>query len=172
MDAKEIELKLRVPSLAGLESRLEALGYRRMVPSGPEQSTLWDREGVLRARHEAVRVRSFGGRTTLTWKGPRDPDPIFKIRSEVETEVADRGALETILRALGLAPVMEMAKERALWHGNKLIVCLDQTPFGAFVELEGPPEAIISARQALGLQEAIVETRSYPTLFAAHRNQT
>ncbi len=169
MDAMEIELKVRVATLEGLEDRLRAAGFRESVPFGPEQSTLWDREGALREKRQAVRVRSYGGITSLTWKGPRSPDPMLKIRPEVETQVANREALEAILRALDLAPTMEMTKVRATWVAAGLMVCLDQTPFGCFVEIEGSQEAILVTRSALGLDDAEVETRSYPALFEQFR---
>jgi adenylate cyclase, class 2 len=167
-DGMETELKVRVPSLEGLGARLGNLGFVPLHPAQPEHSTLWDLDGRLHSRGEALRVRVYGGRTLLTWKGPRRPDPCLKIRPERETEVADRGELEAILRALGYAPVLEMVKERAVHSRTDATVCLDRTPFGCFVELEGEPGVIQALQEGLGLAEAPVETRSYPALHVLH----
>ncbi len=161
----ETELKLRVPTVAVLPPLLRSLGFEEGQPEAEEVSTLWDRDGQLRAAESALRVRRFAGRTLLTFKGPRVPDPQFKIRPEHETAVADPEALEAILHALGYRPVMRMVKHRALWRRPELEACLDRTPFGDFLELEGEPEAIKLAVQGLGIDASRVEPRSYPTLF-------
>ena len=97
----ETELKLRIPATAPLRARLAALGFHEVTPAQPEQSTLWDREGRLRAENSALRTRSFAGRSRLTWKGPRVPDALLKIRPELETGIEDGPTLEAILRSLG-----------------------------------------------------------------------
>ncbi len=168
MDKTEIELKLRVAALEPLVARLEAAGYQLEASEQDEVSVLWDREGTLQAKDEALRVRTYGARTLLTWKGPRRPDPQLKIRPEQETWVGDAHALEGILRALGYQPRRVMRKRRALWAGRGPQVALDRTPFGCFVELEGDPEAIAQGRHLLGLAAAVPETRSYAELFAMH----
>lgn len=164
----ETEIKLRLPNLEGLQTRLEKLGFRLTVPAQTEISTLWDREGRLRERGSALRIRRFDGRAWITWKGPRIPDPLLKIRPEIETEVSDPDALEAILEALGFAPAMRMEKTRAVLEGPELLACLDQTPFGCFLELEGEDTSIRSAMDALGLGPELAETRSYPELFREH----
>jgi adenylate cyclase class 2 len=164
----ETELKLRVPDLAPLTQALAALGFAEALPAQVERSVLWDRDGALRAAGSALRTRSFGGEHRLTWKGPKVPDAHLKIRPERETAVQDPEALEAILLALGYAPTLVMEKTRALWTRKDLEACLDETPFGCFLELEGAPEAIEAARLALGLSLAQTETRSYPELFVAH----
>lgn len=161
----ETELKLRVPSVAALLPLLVALGFQEAQPESEEVSVLWDREGSLLAASSALRVRRYAGATLLTFKGPRIPDAQFKIRPEHETAVADIEALEAILRGLGFAPVLRMVKHRALWRREELEACLDRTPFGDFLELEGDPGAIKLAFQGLGLDASRVEPRSYPTLY-------
>ena len=163
----ETELKLRVPSLAALPDLLRALGFAEVQPEAEEESVLWDRADALRDAGSALRVRAYAGRTLLTFKGPKVPDPQFKIRPEHETEVADREALDAILRGLGFAPVLRMVKRRALWRREELEACLDRTPFGDFLELEGDPDAIKLALQGLGLDASRAEPRSYPTLYRA-----
>lgn len=161
----EVEIKVKVEGLEALPSRLEALGFSCTAGMQVEKSVLWDREDELRSRGEALRVRLYGGEVRITWKGARHPDARLKIRPEVETSVASEVAFGAILQALGYRPVFEMVKERATYEREGLLVCLDRTPFGCFVEVEGPTAAIEATLAALGLAEAPVETRSYPTLF-------
>ena len=159
--ALETELKLRIPATAPLAARLAAQGFREVLPAQAEQSVLWDREGTLRTRR-------YAGRTRLTWKGPKVPDALLKIRPELETGVESSEALEAILRALGFEPILRMEKVRAVWEGAGLEVCLDEAPFGCFVELEGEAGAIHAALLSLDLSPASAETRSYPELYVAH----
>ncbi|BDU74439.1 class IV adenylate cyclase [Mesoterricola silvestris] len=161
----EIEMKFRIPALAPARLRLEACGFLLASAQGPELSVLWDRDGELRAQGGALRLRRYGGTATLTWKGARVPDPLLKIRPEVETTVGDPAALEGILGQMGFGPVFEMRKSRSVWNRGALVACLDEAPFGCYLELEGSPGAIREAMGQLGLEEAQVEPRSYVTLF-------
>lgn len=165
----ETEIKLPISDLEALRERLVASGFRETAPMQEETSILWDRAGELRARGEAIRVRSFAGQTRLTWKGPRLEDARFKVRPEEETGVEDRRALEAILGALGLAPCFEMTKQRTVLQRSGLVACLDRTPFGTYLELEGDREIIQQAVSELGLEGIPPETRSYPALFEAWR---
>jgi adenylate cyclase class 2 len=162
----EIEVKVRVPSAQALEPLLVQAGFHPVHPAALEANRLWDRSGELLAQGSALRLRRYGGRAVLTWKGPRVADPRLKIRAEVETEVADPAAMEAILAALGFAPVLEIVKTRAIWQRDQLEACLDQTPYGCFLELEGSREAIGQAMTQLGLDAAQVEPRSYAALYS------
>jgi adenylate cyclase class 2 len=163
--AIETEVKLRIPSIRAMLGMLEALGFRERHPAGLESSVLWDRGEELRQQASALRLRRYQGRAVLTWKGPKLPDPLLKVRPEIETEVAEPDAMEGILRAVGFTPVMEMSKIRAVWERDELVACLDETPFGAYLELEGEPQAIRLAMEHLALDAGHVEPRSYPTLY-------
>lgn len=164
----ETELKLRIPATAPYRPLLAALGFRETVPAQPESSVLWDRQGQLRAAGSALRLRRYAGGTRLTWKGPKVPDALLKIRPELETGVEDAGVMEGILRALGFEPVLAMEKVRAVWSRAELVACLDETPFGCYLELEGDPQAIRSAMEGLGLAPDRAEPRSYPELYQTH----
>ncbi|MFN7958958.1 MAG: class IV adenylate cyclase [Holophagaceae bacterium] len=166
--ALETELKLRIPATGPFRPLLEALGFREIRPAQPEVSVLWDRDGHLQAAGSALRTRSYAGQWRLTWKGPKLPDPILKIRPELETGISDGPALEAILRALGYAPVLKMEKVRAVWERAELEACLDETPFGCYLELEGDPQAIRAAMEGLGLAPDRAEPRSYPELYRAN----
>lgn len=162
----EIEVKYRIPDLEPLRRLLADRGFRETHPQQEESSVLWDRDGGLRSQGCALRLRRYGDLALLTWKGPRQEDPRLKIRPEIETEVADPGALEGILGHLGFAPAMAMRKSRSIWRRGSLEACLDEAPFGRYLELEGSREEIAAAAAELGLRDEDVEPRSYPALFA------
>jgi adenylate cyclase class 2 len=163
----ETELKLRIPATGPYRPLLESLGFREVTAAQPELSTLWDRDGSLQAEGSALRTRVYAGQTRLTWKGPKVPDALLKIRPEHETGVEDGASLDAILRALGFEPVMRMEKVRAVWEREELEACLDETPFGCYLELEGEPQAIRAAMEGLGLAPDRAEPRSYPELYRA-----
>jgi adenylate cyclase class 2 len=161
----EIEVKLRIASPEILAPRLQAAGFRPVQPETLETNVLWDRAGELKAADCALRLRRYGDRTILTWKGARVADPRLKVRPERETGVADPEAMEAILAALGFAPVLTMVKHRAIWAREGLEACVDRTPFGCFLELEGDRDAIDGAMAELELGPERIETRSYAVLY-------
>ena len=165
----EIEVKIPVADLAALEPQLRAAGFVPTHPEETETSQLWDRDGELQAQGSALRIRRYGAQAWLTWKGRRVADPRLKIRPELETPVADPEATAGILAALGFQPTLTIVKRRALWQRGDLEACLDATPFGRFLELEGPREAIQAALEQLGLEASPIEPRSYATLFEAYQ---
>ena len=144
------------------------LPYFSLSPERPLRRILPEIYTAEAFCHSALRTRSYAGAFRLTWKGPRVPDPLLKIRPELETGVTDGAVLEAILAALGYRPTLRMEKVRAKWVRADLEACLDETPFGCYLELEGTPAAIAEVRIGLGLSEDLAEPRSYPQLYVLH----
>ena len=94
------------------------------------------------------------------------PGPL-KVREEIETEAESSAALLAILAAVGYTPVFRYEKYREEYAATGVVVAVDETPIGAFVELEGEPAAIYALAAQLGFAPAEFVTASYRTLFVA-----
>lgn len=195
---EEIEIKLRVPDLAALQSRLIYLRARKILSRTYESNTLYDTpKKNLRRRGQLIRVRierpasSFGknrlnqnGAAVLTYKGPSAQSRNlpktgghsknrmhFKIRDEAETPVSDAEQTARILHALGLRPAFRYEKFRttyALPGVRGLKVELDETPIGIFLELEGPATGIDRAARLLGYGRQDYLTETYGSLYLSN----
>jgi adenylate cyclase, class 2 len=194
---QEIEIKLRVPNVAALRSRLKRLAAREIRPRTHESNTLYDTpRHDLRRRGQLIRLRieqpasTFGKKrllegaaAVLTYKGPAllshnagsagkssDLRGLFKIRDEAEVSVARADEMARILRAIGLHPVFRYEKFRttfALPDVRGLKVELDETPVGNYLELEGPVAGIDRAAHVLGYARSDYMTDTYGSLYLA-----
>ena len=124
------------------------------------------RDGRLQAAGSALRVRADGDRAFLTYKGPVIPGP-FKTREEIETQAGAAGPLLAILATLGFTPVFRYEKYREEFAGGGAVIAIDDTPIGAFVEIEGEAAAIEALAAQLGFLPADFVLASYRGLFAA-----
>lgn len=176
MSAVETEVKFRVEDLTQLDARLRTLGFRVVTPRTFECNTLYDTpDRRLRARQSILRIRRYGDRWVLTHKClPPDHDPAarHKRRVETETEVADGDALGVVFTQLGFQPVFVYEKWRVEYADGAGHCVLDETPIGAFAELEGPEEWIDSVSARLNLNSASLLTLSYGRLFERWREET
>jgi len=124
-------------------------------------------------------ARARAARTILSFKGPSAQDSEasaalhrrYKIRDEFEVDVTDADRLRLILEALGLKGWFRYEKYRTTFQlptkqrwAAGLHLQLDETPIGAFLELEGPPEAIDRAARLLGYRSSDYITQSYLAL--------
>ncbi len=100
----------------------------------------------------------------LTLKGPLPGEFRHKVRAEHETNVGDAREAERILRGIDLKPAWRYQKYRTEFELEGLHVCLDETPLGCFVELEGEPEAIDRVAAALGFSADAYIRDSYRDL--------
>ena len=170
---QEIEVKLVVPDVPAMRATLAAAGFVEFVPRNLEQNRIYDwPDGALRQRGELIRLREYAGQRILTYKGPATVDR-HKQREEIEVDVADTATVAIILGKLGLEPRFRYEKFRSEWKHplEPGTAMLDETPIGAFLELEGPGDWIDRAALALGFTEANYLNLSYARLFAAHCDQ-
>ena len=95
-----------------------------------------------------------------------------KVREEIEVEIADAEVMSKIFLGLGMKGWFRYEKYRttyalpgsARW-AKGLLIELDETPIGAFVELEGPPGAIDQAASRLGFSHGDYILKTYLQLY-------
>jgi adenylate cyclase class 2 len=148
----EIEVKLRFDSPDSARERIRQLGADLLQPREFEDNVVFDRErDPLGPAGTLLRLREFGDLASLTLKArARGQKGRYKVRDEHETTVGDPGATRRILEHLGYRPCYRYQKYRTVFVLGNLHICLDETPIGCFVELEGPPEEIDRTAERLG----------------------
>lgn len=122
---------------------------------------------MLRAQRCVLRVRRDGDRCVLTFKGPTEDGPM-KVRPEHETGVDDGVALARALDGLGYRAWFRYQKYREEYRGPGVVIAIDDTPVGTYVEIEGDEAGILAMTQALGRSPAQFLLDSYRSLFTQH----
>ena len=166
----EIEIKLRLNSVATTRRLLRQLGFSIVKPRVLEVNTIFDTAaGVLRSGRKLLRLRQAGRHHTLAFKGPPNSSR-YKSREELESEFSNPASMRRILEGLGYAPVFRYEKYRTEYAGPDPsgAVMLDETPIGAFLELEGGPRWIDRTARALGFSRDGYITASYGRLYLEH----
>jgi adenylate cyclase class 2 len=166
----EREIKLRFDSAAEARAKILALGAAPLLGRRLQEDCLFDTDDEkLRRQRSTLRVRSESGKSLLTYKGPAIPS-LIKIRQEYETVVADGAMLNKILEELGLHCWFRYEKYREEFTNDDVVIAVDETPVGVFVEIEGGEDAIHKTARALGFTPADYITDSYRFLFLQHRD--
>jgi adenylate cyclase class 2 len=163
----ETEAKIRVPSLLPVKRKIRKSGGRLLQARTFEANTLFDAPGGgLQASGRSFRVRRYGSQGVVTFKGVARVADGVKSREELETHVASPETFSEILHALGFVPQFRYEKFREMWKVGSTVVCLDETPLGAFVEIEGAISAIARVAKSLGLDVRDSLSDSYPALWS------
>jgi adenylate cyclase, class 2 len=165
----EIEKKYRLEpgQIAPLRERLREVGAEGRGSAEFEENVIYTGPGLDPARR-VLRLRRKGGRAVFTFKERDLSGAAIKRQREEETEVADAGAMASILEALGYRPVLVYEKRRETWRVAETEVVLDELPFGLFVEIEGEEASILEVEKLLGLDGAEAEHAPYPELTLRH----
>ena len=175
MVAVETEIKFRVDDLGDLAGRLAQAGFHLDTPRTFESNVLYDTpDRKMRARTEILRLRTYGGKNTLTHKRLPDNGPgedRHKHRVETETQVSDCGALAEVFQSLGLVPAFRYEKWRSEWSDGEGHCVVDETPIGNFAELEGEAAWIDRVAATLGVPHSAYMTLSYGRLFEQWREE-
>jgi adenylate cyclase class 2 len=96
----------------------------------------------------------------------------YKVREETEMVVTDAATLQKIFEGLGLRGWFRYEKYRSTYKlparakwAQGLLVEIDETPIGTFVELEGPSDAIDRAARELGYSPVDYIQKNYLLLY-------
>ncbi len=165
----ERDVKIRFDSAdqarqATIDAGATPLRCRRLQ----EDALLDDASESLRQRRCVLRVRMESGKSLLTFKGPVQPSPM-KLREEIETVIGDGETMLRCLEALGYSVWFRYQKYREEFALNDVVIAIDETPIGVFVEVEGGEQGILEVTRALGRGPEDFVLDSYRALFMAHR---
>ena len=165
----EREIKLRYASVEEARDAIHGTGATPLQERRLQDDRLLDAGEALRAAKSVLRVRTEAGRSRLTFKGP----PLrstMKLREELETSAGDSEVLLAILGRLGFQVWFRYQKYREEYSHGDVIVALDETPIGTFVELEGSEAGITTLAAALGRAPDDYILDSYRGLFVKSCN--
>ena len=166
----EREIKLRFATVDEAREAVLATGATPLFGRRLQEDALLDTEDEdLRRKRCVLRVRMENGKSRLTYKGPVQPS-LLHVREELETVVGDGEALVRVFEQLGLHIWFRYEKYREEFSHEDVIVAIDETPVGVFVEIEGCEQGIETAAAALGRTRADYILDSYRSLFLQHRD--
>ena len=167
----EREIKLRFDSADIARNAVIAAGAEPIRSRRLQEDCLLDTtDETLRLRRCVLRVRMESGKSLLTFKGPAQPSDM-RLRDELETIVADGPLLLRILEELGFRVWFRYQKFREEFVLDDVIVAVDETPVGTFVEIGGGDRGIADMAVALGRGPSDYLLDSYRGLFRQHCRQ-
>lgn len=152
MDSLEIEVKFFLPDSNTVRENIVKLGAHSLGRFFEVNIRFEDRDKSLLQKNALLRLRK-DNRITLTYKSEPELDDLnFKIFRELEVEVSDFAAMESILKSLGFFAEQVYEKWRETLVLQDTHFCIDTMPFGTFLEIEGKKENIFAMARKLGLQ--------------------
>jgi adenylate cyclase, class 2 len=163
---QEIEVKFYVNQLEPLADRLEEAGYRLAEARVHEVNLRFDTpERELTDARKVLRLRK-DRRIHLTFKGPGVDEEGVRRRQELEMTVSSFDTARSFLEALGYEISFIYEKHRTTYALEDIVIALDETPMGKFLEIEGPTaEKIQQAARQLSLNWEVRILHSYIHLF-------
>ena len=166
MRKTEIEVKLRLDGLDGIAARLSGMGARLVQPRELEDNQLYDfPDFSLKTRGALLRVRIQESGSTLTYKESPRVEGGAKVHDEIEVKVSSGESMAAIVARLGMRPLFRYQKYRAVYAYDDLVITVDETPIGNFIELEGPPILIDEMAGKLGYKASDYIAKSYLALY-------
>jgi Adenylate cyclase, class 2 (thermophilic) len=167
----EREIKLRFHSVEEARQAILAAGGTPLLGRRLQDDSLLDTDDEqLRRKRCVLRVREENGKSRLTFKGPVQPS-IMKLREELETLLGDGEVLLRVFEELGLHVWFRYQKYREEFSHENVIVAVDETPVGVYVEVEGSEHGIAVMAAALGRSPADYIVDSYRALFLQRRDE-
>lgn len=165
----EIEVKVPVENLDEIAKKAEKLGYEPVEPRHFEANVLYDYpDRSLSLAGCLLRVRDLGDKALFTFKGKAVAHDRYKVRPEDEVICSDGEKLMEILENIGFRASYRYEKYRKEYRTPDAFLCLDEVPFGFFLELEGTPESIENLAKALELDPSTFIRRSYADLYGEY----
>lgn len=165
----EREVKLSFDSADAAREAVTAAGATPLHGRRLQEDALLDTtDDSLHHRACALRIRMENGKSRITFKGPVQDSPM-KLRDEFETVVGDGVLLLRVFEELGFHVWFRYEKYREEFAHEDVIVAIDETPVGVFVEIEGSERGITAMAAAMGRGPDDYILDSYRGLFLQHR---
>jgi adenylate cyclase class 2 len=163
----EVEVKVPINDPEEFKQRILKEGGTLKREKHFESNFLYDfSDRSLSADGCLLRIRELPEGALLTFKGKVLQHEKFKTRPEAETLCQDKQAIKAILHSIGLKVYFRYEKYREEYILSNALVCIDELPFGFFMEIEGNEEDIEKVTDILALDRNVFSKKSYAAIYA------
>jgi adenylate cyclase, class 2 len=165
----ETEIKIRLTDCEDFCRDLQIFDFRVLAKRHFEDNCLLDfPDGKLQMSRCMIRVRHENDRAILTYKGPPNPEGLFKVREELETGIQSGEIALQILERLGMHIWFRYQKYRREFEVEKVTVAVDETPIGNYAEFEGSETAILDLAGKMRIEPSGFLRESYYSLYMGY----
>jgi adenylate cyclase class 2 len=156
----ETELKFETNEPEKVLSVLISLGAKTISRNKQKTIRFDTSNHDLEQKGVFIRVRSEGDENTITLKEKIGNDETVRQRKETEFKIEDLDKMSYIIEKLGFDYVLIMEKYRIELTYKDSHICIDEMPFGFYVEIEGEETDINNIAHELGFkpEEKIIVT--------------
>jgi adenylate cyclase class 2 len=169
-DPVEIEVKFLVENPVSLRGEVAALGALSHGRGLEINYRYDDPEASLAQRRMLLRLRRDRSIKLTVKTPPAAEDPQFKVLREIEVEVSDFETMDRLLSRLGFQRVQIYEKWRETFRLGDTLLCIDELPYGTFLEIEGSKPSIRQLAQRLGFPWSGRILANYLEIFDAVRS--
>lgn len=168
---QELEVKFYIADLEALERKIIKRGARLVQSRTHEVNLRFDTlDGELKRNYRVLRLRQDNA-ARVTFKGPGEVQDGARLRRELEFVVSDFSTAKDLFEELGYIVDVMYEKFRTVYNLEKVLVTLDEMPYGSFAEIEGPDgDSIRAAAELLELTWQARILDSYLVLFDRARS--
>lgn len=172
MEHLEIEVKFHIKNIDILREALLNIGASENKRTFEKNYRYDNTNNDLIKNKSILRLREYDN-NTLTFKSrPTDAkDKNFKIHRELEVEVSNFSTMNLILESLGFRRKQIYEKWRTIFIHEDTVFCIDEMPFGTFLEIEGNKNNIVEMSKRLSLNWDQRILISYLEIFDIIRDQ-
>ncbi len=158
----ETEIKIKINNIDYIKNKVIEMRAELFKKRALQEDEYFDKKESLKKADQLLRLRD---NSIISWKGPGQKGQKMKIREEIEVMVDNGAYLKQILEKLGYMPTMRREKYRESYIFHLTKICIDETPMGNFLEIEGSKEGILDVAKRFGFIEKDFIKRSYPALW-------
>lgn len=175
----EIEVKIEIVNIDEMRQIILKNGFKSVSPYTFEHNTIYDTpDRQMKKKGCLIRLRKKHAENgeencILTVKRPPSvpvPSSQYKSREEIESKISNPDAITALLQEMQLNVFFIYEKYREVFKGIDLpiIITLDHTPVGNYIEIEAAPGLIDQTAVKLGFTKNHYLTDTYFDLFLKH----
>ena len=172
---KEIEVKFNIKNKKAIEEQLEIWGWTRHPRYLSLTYGFFSKDSIEKGIFPRVRLEGKNLEITVKVKNSdrtdffeRDEYTVQILGGTMRSKIEQADEMIKIFQALGYDKIRKFEKERTVWTGNtQLQICIDELPFGNYIEIEGEPLEIDEMVGDLKLKGERI-TKSYLGVYEDH----
>lgn len=145
----ETEVKIEIDSVEQIRQKLVEM-KAELFKKKALQTDIYLDNGRLRKKDQTLKIRD---NAILVYKGHSQKRKNIRSSEEIEVMVDNGSYILHLLEKLGYTRYWkkELYRECYLYHMTQ--ICIDETPMGNFIEIEGKKEDIINIAKQLGFSQ-------------------